>query len=307
MAGVALIFGPMLIGIMLNLMLYGSIVTQVFRYYRYYSKNFVWIRRFLLYLLTIETANVVIQGGIIYEPLIIEYDAVLTLAPKLLPADPIIIVIVSVPIQHFAAWRINVITHSFILPGVISFLSLVSFGSGINMSVKLFQNTGINQFAIFKTSSIGWLVSSAACDILIAIGMSYALYTRKTGFSHVDGQINRIIRLTLETGAFTAITAIAVIVLSIVFQGTRMNFIADFPLSAVYTCSFLAMLKSRNSADAEHSHRAQTMSSSNGQTTLQGQPSFHRKHKAYKKFIFALERSASRAPISGNTTANVRE
>ncbi|KAF7354182.1 hypothetical protein MVEN_01105900 [Mycena venus] len=166
MGGVDLLFGPMLIGVLLNMMLYGAVVTQ------------------MMYLLLAQTANVVIQCGILYEPLITSYgsEAAVTISPKLLPADPFLISIVSAPVQLFAAWRIKVITGSFILPGLIGLLSLVSFGSGINMAIKVFLFPDFRQFDSFAESAIIWLASSAVCDIIIAVGTTYTLYTRKTGF-----------------------------------------------------------------------------------------------------------------------------
>lgn len=69
------------------------------------------------------------------------------------------------------------------------------------------------EFQSFSGAVIIWLVSSALCDVMIAAVLTYSLvcfrsyswvpwsefnlyiqWTRKTGFTAVDGQINRIIR-----------------------------------------------------------------------------------------------------------------
>ncbi|KAF7358002.1 hypothetical protein MVEN_00847200 [Mycena venus] len=230
MPGVTLLFGPMLIGVVLNMILYGAMFTQMVRYYQLYTHDSMWIRYFMLYLLLVETAGLIVEAGIIYEPLITQFgkEVAITISPKLLPGDSILIVscsltfftppnkrlhpchqcIVSAPIQLFTAWRISVITQSLILPGIIALLSLGSFGAGIAVSAIVSTNPEFQNFAHFTSEVTLWLVLSAVCDIVIAVGMTHALYTRKTGFSAVDGQINRIIRLTVETGALTAITAL---------------------------------------------------------------------------------------------------
>ncbi|KAF8170818.1 hypothetical protein K438DRAFT_1853297 [Mycena galopus ATCC 62051] len=259
MAGVDLLFGTMLIGVMLNMMLFGSVVTQMFRYFQRFPNDSVWIRLLMAYLLVVQIANVVIECGIIFEPLIIQYGelAAVTVSPK--HPDPVIISIVSAPIQLFSAWRISVITRSYILPGIIALLSMASFGSGIDMSIKVFTNPEFSQFGTFTTTTVVWLALSASCDLVIAIGMSHALYTRRTGFKALDGRINQIIRLTLETGSLTAVMALTDITLFHVFPMTTANFIVNFPLSAVYTCSILAMLNSRESPkpeDLEQAHSA---------------------------------------------------
>ncbi|KAJ6594661.1 hypothetical protein B0H19DRAFT_1247318 [Mycena capillaripes] len=257
MSGVTLLFGPLLIGVVLNMMLYGVMATQMITYYQHYTNDSAWIRYLMLYLFLVETAEVIIELGIIYEPLIIQYgkEAAIAISPRMLPGDSVLIAIVSAPIQLFTAWRISVVTGSLILPGIISALSIISFGFGITVSAVVSMNPEYQNFGKFKTEIILWLVLSAVCDIVIAVGMTHALYIRKTGFSRVDGQVNRIIRLTVETGALTAVTALADVTLFLVFPHTNLNFALDFPLSNLYTCSMLAMLNSRDrqkTADPEH-------------------------------------------------------
>ncbi|KAF8176835.1 hypothetical protein K438DRAFT_2022408 [Mycena galopus ATCC 62051] len=296
MAGVDLLFGTMLIGVMLNMMLFGSVVTQMFRYFQRFPNDSVWIRLLMAYLLVVQIANVVSECGIIFEPFIIQYGelAAVTVSPKLLPADLVIIVrfltfwyhrkLTSAPVNSISAdptflcvenqrytseyvrsefvltaANTIVITRSYILPGIIALLSMASFGSGIDMSIKVFTNPEFRQFGTFTTTTVVWLALSASCDLVIAIGMSHALYTRRTGFKALDGRINQIIRLTLETGSLTAVMALTDITLFHVFPMTMANFIVNFPLSAVYTCSILAMLNSRESPkpeDLEQAHSA---------------------------------------------------
>ncbi|KAJ6483929.1 hypothetical protein C8R45DRAFT_293991 [Mycena sanguinolenta] len=273
MAGVDLLFGPMLIGVVLNMMLYGVVVTQIIAYYQRYPNDSAWIRYFMLYLLLVQTANVVVEFGIIYQPLIIQYgtQAAMAVSPKLLPGDSVLISLVAAPIQMFTAWRISVITSSYILPGLIVLLSLCSFGSGMTVSTEVFLHPEFRNFNSFTSEVIVWLVMSATCDLVIALGMSYSLYSRKTKSNFVvDNKINRIIRLTLETGSLTAVLALADVALFLIFPATTANFIVDFPLSAVYTCSILAMLNSREprkSGDAEQGRTA-SEKLTQGQTIL---------------------------------------
>ncbi|KAJ7755757.1 hypothetical protein B0H14DRAFT_2978100, partial [Mycena olivaceomarginata] len=149
----------------------------------------------MLYLFIVESTVVIFQVGIIFQPLIIDYGALkaLVFAPKR-------------PIQMFAAWRIK----SYIIPAFVSLLALASGSSGIAMSSRSCKPQ-------IQTVATMWLVCSAVCDILIAGGMTYALLTRKTGFSVIDGHINQIVRLTIETGSLTAIFALANVMLFLVF------------------------------------------------------------------------------------------
>ncbi|KAJ7657381.1 hypothetical protein DFH06DRAFT_461667 [Mycena polygramma] len=286
MPGVELLFGPMLIGVTLNMMLYGTMFTQMISYYQRYTDDSRWIRFFMLYLLIVQTANVFVEFGIVYQPLIINFGSPLAVAkiPTLLPGDSILITIVSAPIQLFTAWRISVITGSYILPAIISLLSFGSFAAGVTVSFMVATHPEFQLFGKFTNEVIVWLSLSAVCDIVIAIGMSHALYTRKTGFTQVDGQINRIIRMTVETGALTAFTALADVAIFLTLPATAMNFIVDFPLSNLYTCSLLAMLNSRKrrkNTDIELSGSSAHMSTSHTRsqnTTRPGPPPSFQSH-----------------------------
>ncbi|KAF8207943.1 hypothetical protein K438DRAFT_348102 [Mycena galopus ATCC 62051] len=276
---VSLLFGPMLIGVVLNTMLYGVMSVQMLAYYQRFTHDSRWIRYFMLYLFLVETVGVIVELGIIYDPLIIQYgqEAAILISPKLLPGDSLVIAIVSSPIQMFAAWRISVITGSRIFPGIIFLLSLGSFGAGVTMSIVVGLNPDFQDFANFEWVVTLWLILSAVCDIVIAVGMSYALYMRKTGFSAVDGQINRIIRLTVETGSLTAVTALVDVILFLGFPKTAMNFIVDFPLSNLYTCSMLAMLNSREQrpSDSERTRSGPQVLVHPQTTLILGPTSYH--------------------------------
>ncbi|KAF7376838.1 hypothetical protein MSAN_00101300 [Mycena sanguinolenta] len=226
--GVELLFGPLLIGVILSTLTYGVMSVQMLLYFQTYKRDARWIRYFMLYLFCTETVNLLVEIGIIYEPLIIRYGAqrALIISPLLLPGDAVSIVASSTPVQLFTAWRISVITGSIVLPLLISFLSIISFGGGLMVTIFVSIRTEFREFTSFSGAIIVWLVSSAACDVLITAVLTYSLTTRKTGFTSVDGQINRIIRLTVQTGAITAVAALADVILFLAFP-------VKFPESAL--------------------------------------------------------------------------
>ncbi|KAJ6497963.1 hypothetical protein C8R47DRAFT_314697 [Mycena vitilis] len=245
--GVELLFGPMLIGVLLSTAAYSIMAVQMLQYYQTYLKDARWIRYFMLYLLFVESANLFIEIAIIYQPLIVSWGArqALITSPLFLPGDAISIVLVSTPIQIFTAWRISVITGSIVLSLIISVLSIASFGGGLLVTIFVSVRNEFQEFQSFSGAVIVWLICSAVCDILIAVVLTYSLATRKTGFTAVDGQINRIIRLTVQTGAITAIAALADVILFLSFPTTTLQFIPDFPLSKLYTICLLSTLNAR--------------------------------------------------------------
>ncbi|KAJ7057664.1 hypothetical protein C8F01DRAFT_1371779 [Mycena amicta] len=284
-SGVALLFGPMLIGLVLNAMLYGVMVTQMLTYYRQYTQDARWMRYFILYLFILETAVVVIECGIVFQPLVLEYGTpqAVTDFPTLLPGDALMIALVSGPIQVFTAWRIKVISDSYILPACICFLSFASFSLGLTSGIRVLLAGKFSQFAQLTGTTTAWLITTALCDIVIAGGMTWALLSRKTGFKYADAKINRIVTLSIETGSVTAVVALLDLCLALGIPNKAVNFAVDFPLSTLYTCSVLALLNSRESNNPRHpsqdperapaGRNLQVLSSSSGQRTGTGSPS----------------------------------
>ncbi|KAJ7762596.1 hypothetical protein B0H16DRAFT_1884043 [Mycena metata] len=263
--GVELLFGPMLIGVLLSTALYGVMVVQMLVYYQTYPTDARWIRYFLLYLFIVETVDIAVQIGVIYEPLIVRYglrlnppyptfvnvqfqgtqNALIT-SPLLLPGVAISLVMASTPIQLFTAWRISVITESIVVPFLISALSLVSF---VGASLVTYFVTIRNEFVKFQSFSwavVIWLISAAIVDVVIAAKLTHSLTQRRTGFSAMDGQINRVVRLTVQTGAITALCALVDVILFLVFPHTTLQFIVDFPLAKLYVLCLLSTLNARS-------------------------------------------------------------
>ncbi|KAJ7031068.1 hypothetical protein C8F04DRAFT_1112169 [Mycena alexandri] len=249
--GVELLFGPLLIGVLLGTAVYGVMAVQMLRYYQMYKKDAHWIRYFLLYLFIVESVNLAVQIGIVYEPLIVRYGSHLNFPSSLFITS----VMASTPIQLFTAWRISVITGSIVIPLLISALAVVSFGGAVLVTIFVTIRNEFQEFQSFSWAVIIWLISSAVVDVLIAAKLTHSLSTRRTGFSAMDGQINRLIRLTVQTGAITAIVALVDVILFLAFPVGRLfhrhQFIVDFPLPKLYAICLLSTLNARSRGRTE--------------------------------------------------------
>ncbi|KAG9312734.1 hypothetical protein JVU11DRAFT_7164 [Chiua virens] len=168
-----------------------------------------------------------------------------TYAPIMLASNPIIAVMVSLPVQLFVAWRIKVLNQSTALPVTIAIFSVTSFVGGIANSVLITIIRKYINFPRFEFVSIIWVVTSAAADILITATLVFNLLRRPVGIGSTD-HVNRIIHLTVQTGFITAVFAIlnAVIFMSIRGRWT-LSFIYDFSLSKLYSNSLLFTLNTR--------------------------------------------------------------
>ncbi|KAJ6573440.1 hypothetical protein DFH09DRAFT_1151871 [Mycena vulgaris] len=256
---VELLFGPMLIGVLLNTTLYGvtnaDLVIQILIYYNRYKQDRKWVRYLVLYLLVAETVNVVFDIGLIYEPLIFRYATAraLVVSPLLLrpgtsciccvgSSESFILVAISMPVQLFVAWRVKMLTQSYFVPILIAVLAIVSFGGGLSVTIMVSLRPEYAGFGNFHPFVMTWLSSSAACDVILSMALIYSLRTRKTGAGATDRYVDRIICLTVQTGSITAIAAMLDL---LVFFFTPIQFIWDLPLSKLYSNALLSTLNTR--------------------------------------------------------------
>ncbi|KAF9240380.1 hypothetical protein BU15DRAFT_73974 [Melanogaster broomeanus] len=245
--GVELLFGPMLIGVFLNTTLYGAFVVQTFVYFQTYKRDSRWIRMFVLYLLFCETLNTGFDIGMMYEPLIIRYatPSATIIAPIMLSADPLMTVLISSPVQLFIAWRVRVMSGLTLIPAVICFFAFTAFVGGIATTVSVTIINEYTRFHQFDGAVITWLASSAVADVVITVSLVWSLWRQRTGIAATDDLISRLIRLTVQTGLITAISATADVTLFLAVKGTTLNYIWDFALSKLYSNSLLSTLNAR--------------------------------------------------------------
>ncbi|KAJ7457861.1 hypothetical protein FB451DRAFT_1406718 [Mycena latifolia] len=236
---VQFLFGPMLIGVLLNTTLYGVSLVQMLMYYTRYKRDRKWFRYLALYRLIAETANTVFNIGLIYEPLIVRYGQLKSLLCVILRPDAAVTVAISTPVQLFIAWRVKMLTQSYFFPVVIALLSIISLGGGISVTIMAGLHPDYAWVGRLHPFVITWLSSTAACDVILSGALIYSLYTRKTGGGTTDRYVDKIIRLTVQTGSITAVTALLDL-LVLFTPGTALQFIWDFPLPKLYTNALLS-------------------------------------------------------------------
>ncbi|TFY62798.1 hypothetical protein EVJ58_g3643 [Rhodofomes roseus] len=90
-----------------------------------------------------------------------------------------------------------------------------------------------------------WFVASAIADILITVTLVWSLTVRKTFHVSTNVSINRIVRLTVQTGLVTMFFALADLLLFTIDSKTAVSFAWDFSISKLYTNALLSTLNAR--------------------------------------------------------------
>ncbi|KAF9442480.1 hypothetical protein P691DRAFT_714374 [Macrolepiota fuliginosa MF-IS2] len=238
--------GPALIGTLFNVFLFGTLVVQAYIYFTTYKKDPTWIKALIVALLSTDTFNTICDTIGIYEYLIKHFgDSVyMGIDNWALTTDPPLTGIIAMTVQLFFAWRIYVLTRSWIMTFIVIALSITGAVASFIFTHRAVVTPEFGRFQEFNTVVAVWLGSSAAADIVITCILVWYLQSHRTGFKGSDPMIDRIIRVTMQTGLLTSMTAIINIVLFMIYPtGTHM--MINIPLCKLYSNSLLSSLNAR--------------------------------------------------------------
>ncbi|KAK7051590.1 hypothetical protein VNI00_004569 [Paramarasmius palmivorus] len=214
-----------------------------------YKQKDPWAIRCLVLLLFIANSmHCLFIVVYLHDSLIKHYDdpSFLTRPVWTFMTEPALAGIVSGLVQAFFGWRVKVLTGSWALFIIIGFCSVAAFFMGIAAAIATGIIGSLSSPALQqpRITIIIWLVNSTLADIIITCTLVYHLQTHKTGFKSTDSHLDRIIRLTIQTGLVTTIWALTdLLVYLLLPDGTHLIFNCVLP--KLYTISLLSSLNSR--------------------------------------------------------------
>ncbi|KAJ7176884.1 hypothetical protein C8R46DRAFT_1213456 [Mycena filopes] len=239
------LFGPLLIGVFFNMILYGLLIAQVMTYYQTAGRDSLWIRLLVAYVIFVETANTALDISVMYQPLVLEYGSIPGKLPTVFLTQPLCIAMIAFPIELFFIYRIRALTGNKIIPVIFICFSCIAFGCGIWTTVALAGATGWDDVSVSFQAATAWISSSMGTDLCIAAVMAYALRRKKTGFAHTDTVVDKIIRMTVQTGLITAVTNILDMLSFLFIKNSTFNFMWSNPLSKLYSNCMMSSLNAR--------------------------------------------------------------
>ncbi|SJK98193.1 uncharacterized protein ARMOST_01454 [Armillaria ostoyae] len=242
--------GPQIVGYLLHWGLFGTLSVQLYLYYLAFPND----RQFIKYL---------VYGVYIVEfvqTILASHDAFASFGYGFGDLDaltdvhfnwlivPIMTAITGSVGQGFYAYRIFILSKSRIVPVFVICVSLTSFVAAIITGIHVFKAGDITKLNVRTTSiSVGiTCASSALCDIIIAVYMTYYLLrSNTTGFHRTRILVTKLIRLTIETGSLTAVVALATLILFFAFPHQTFYATAALVVSKMYANTMYMVLNSR--------------------------------------------------------------
>ncbi|KAF5367813.1 hypothetical protein D9757_010325 [Collybiopsis confluens] len=272
-AGIA--HGPLLIGFIFNVALFGLLTGQVFHYHTAY-KDRIWIRCLvnMIYLMNIVSTAFIAEY--LYDSLIFHFGDVVSLtranwvfatgyhictAPvREYHGQPSTQSPSQFCVQIFFTWRIKEVTKNNWMALFVFLSALISIMGSLATAVQVAQHPVFEEFVSFKEWALLWLLGSSTCDIVITVILVLYLVRnlnrtryffdstcqrkQKTGFKSSDKLVDRIIRMTVRTGLLTTVCAI-VDAMVYLLDPTGTHLIFNLPLAKLYSVTFMSSLNSR--------------------------------------------------------------
>ncbi|KAF8240512.1 hypothetical protein L208DRAFT_1384270 [Tricholoma matsutake] len=210
---------------LLNWALYGALCAQVYLYYLAFPEDRP-LNKVLVYSVfmmeTVQTMLLLQIGIFVYDfPSIHILPTIWPDDVTLWTAIPLLGGIVEFVVQTFYAYRLHILAHSQTITILVVLLALVQFVLGIRNGGSINGPTSNGPipngptlttrivFPGFSLLSIIWGFFSIACDLVIAIAMTYFLLRKDTGWKPTHTLLVKLVRLAVETGTITMLIAAA--------------------------------------------------------------------------------------------------
>ncbi|KAF5353660.1 hypothetical protein D9758_008629 [Tetrapyrgos nigripes] len=160
--------------------------------------------------------------------------------------------LIALTVQSFFVWRIWLFdSKKYRIPVALGIGMAFQLGGNI-YTLYVGQNVkNLAQLWAADHVMLAYYAIAACVDVLISAMMIYLLWRRRitdedVQFNHTSRIIYRLTILSVNSGLWTAVFAIGVLILSVIFDSGLQFSICYFPLAHLYSNCLLANLTTRN-------------------------------------------------------------
>ncbi|KAJ8091684.1 hypothetical protein PM082_020919 [Marasmius tenuissimus] len=235
---------------MFNWGLFGVLSVQTYMYYSAFPNDALKFQALVYGVYLVETVQTILVTHDAFQTFAFGYGNIFSLnSVQLIWFHACVLPgLVAFTVQIYFAYRIFLLSRSKIVSIIIAVTALMEFIAAVTTGVMAKQNATFSGVAEDKTMIpvVGvWLAGSAFCDILIAMSMTYVLSKYDGSFAETRDRVNRIIRLTMETGSLTAVIAVVDLILFVKFPAQDYHICPAITLAKLYSNSLLVVFNSR--------------------------------------------------------------
>lgn len=249
--------GPVFVGNIVDWMLMGILIVQVYFYLCNFPKDRIAIRVLVYVISCLNVTQTVFGTHLGWWFMIKNWDRpdVLKLVPWTAATIPIVCSLIAAIVQTFYAWRIWKLTRTkitsalaILIVGIALAQCLVAIVSSSIVLTRLGESNAKN-LARLQPEFAFRLAGSFAADVLISLSMIWVLYSAKvkSPWKTSDTLITRLIMHTIQTGSVTAVCAGVDLLFLMKWKETNYHLMPASILGELYSNSLMATLNGRKS------------------------------------------------------------
>ncbi|KAJ6478236.1 hypothetical protein C8R45DRAFT_1101626 [Mycena sanguinolenta] len=248
-------YGALLIGCFLSVAVWGVSLVQTILYFMMYEKDPPQLKLMILFLIAIDTANEILVLKSVWPALILHWGRVDVLGKSEGTVELIhhvwVAAIVAAAVQSYYTWRIYKFSgrRCFIPCLLIPLIlwQLVGLGPYNFLAFGHAAVSAGKQTRQLTAVAISLRATGAATDILIAGAMIHLLNQSRTQIPimRVERLLSRIIILSINSGAWTAMLAALDFIFIVAFPVDFTFCIFELPLCSLYLSTLLLNLNAR--------------------------------------------------------------
>ncbi|KAI6041386.1 hypothetical protein EDC04DRAFT_1278306 [Pisolithus marmoratus] len=229
------------IGVAISILLCGIIITQTYLYFSAYKGDRLWMKIFIAFLFFANTVSSIFDVTYVRHTFGNHFGDSSWLAQKswVFATGSAIAGIISGPVQLLFAWKVYNLSRNVFVVFAIVFYSSVGMLGALGTTIAVMIAPHVVAFQKFKAIVITQLASSACADLIIAMALMLHLRSGKDGFPVKSDAIDRVIRMTVQTGLITTLFAVTNLATFLSYDT------GILPLAKLHTNSLLSSLNSR--------------------------------------------------------------
>ncbi|KAF7378252.1 hypothetical protein MSAN_00250400 [Mycena sanguinolenta] len=260
--------GFTLMGVIVNTYLTGVIMTQFFTYLAHsewfprwipriyngelqdlpgFVEDPLWVRCLVAFLFAINVtqAAAVVYMAWFYCVTNFANKGIIDYIPWPYPFTALTTAILAITNQLFQTWKIYLFTRNKTLVAFLTATSLAACGLGITAAVKTWLELELTKIAALQPVVEANLALQCGIDVIIATILTLTLRKSKTSITRTDRILNRLIRIAVQSGSFTAFFALGTLFSFRFSSQTEMLGLFALSIGRVYTHTMMDHLVCR--------------------------------------------------------------
>ncbi|KAF9043506.1 hypothetical protein BDZ89DRAFT_1059415 [Hymenopellis radicata] len=228
-------------------MLFMLIILRTIKYYTSFKSDALRMKIFVAVAVVVDTASLAGAYADVYLYTVTHWGDLKYLSNQYWPFALYLTTtgVTALFSQSFLVHRYYSLTKNWFVAVFLALCVIVSFGGSLATVIILTRFNAYSQRFMIKTPVIVWLTTTAVTDVLITAVLIWQLYNMKTSFKTTEHVIQRLMRISMQTGSTTSVIAICILITYLVNNTSNVGTGLSFILGRIYILTLLFNLTLR--------------------------------------------------------------